>query len=317
LSGRGFDLGHYVEVKDRIKLFYELYGNGRLMTTDVRLTNEPDGVPRVLVEAKAYRSPDDEHPAVGWSWMELPGKTTYTKGSEIENTETSAWGRAIAALGILVDRSIASQQEVSNKSGEEPSGGGTRRRPADAAVVEGVRAPTRTGPVAKAAPRPATIRGRARTEKDKDYQPRQSPDFGYVMPFRVGARIVLAEGEPMVQALIDNRDKVLGADVIARGNVTEESYIDNKGDEAVERFYSVLHLESIEAPDFAYPPASAPPTPAPAVAGSPVPPAGEPQPSRCESLSPYNDDPSSVPARCTRESGHKGTHRAQSAETWA
>jgi hypothetical protein len=317
VSGRGFDLGDYVEVKDRIKLFYELYGNGRLMTTDVRLTNEPDGVPRVLVEAKAYRSPDDEHPAVGWSWMELPGKTTYTKGSEIENTETSAWGRAIAALGILVDRSIASQQEVSNKSGEEPSGGGTRRRPADAAVVEGARAPTRTGPVAKAAPRPAIVRGLARAKENQDFEARQSPQYGLVLPFRVGARIVIAEGEAMVAALTENRQHILGAEVIARGNETEESFTDRKVDPPVERYFKVLHLESIEAPDFAYPPASAPPTPAPAVAGSPVPPAGEPQPSRCESLSPYNDDPSSVPARCTREPGHKGTHRAQSAETWA
>ena len=115
-----FDLGDYVEVKDRIAKFYELFGQGRLVTGEVRLSNEPDGVPRVMVQGLAYRSPEDLHPGVGWSWMELPGKTTYTKGSELENTETSAWGRAIGSLGILIDRSIASANEVDNKKGEAP-----------------------------------------------------------------------------------------------------------------------------------------------------------------------------------------------------
>lgn len=127
-TDKKFDLGDYVEVKDRIKLFYELFGQGRLVTGEVRLSNEPDGVPRVMVQGLAYRNPDDLLPGVGWSWMMLPGTTSYTKGSELENTETSAWGRAIASLGILVDRSIASAQEVANKEGGE-EGGEARREP--------------------------------------------------------------------------------------------------------------------------------------------------------------------------------------------
>lgn len=115
MPDKKFDLGDYVEVKDRITKFYELYGNGRLVTGEVTLTSEPDGKPRVMVQALAYRNPEDPHPGVGYSWMELPGKTTYTAGSELENTETSAWGRAIASLGILNDKSIASAQEIANK----------------------------------------------------------------------------------------------------------------------------------------------------------------------------------------------------------
>ena len=80
--------------------------------------DEPDGTPRVWVKALAYRSPDDAHPGVGWSWMVLPGSTPYTRGSELENTETSAWGRAIGALGIGIDKSIASGDEVKSKEGE-------------------------------------------------------------------------------------------------------------------------------------------------------------------------------------------------------
>jgi hypothetical protein len=112
-------LADYVDVKERIRLFYEKYPDGRLVTSDVRATIEPDGVPRVWVEAAAYRTPDDPLPGRGWSWLVLPGSTPYTKGSELENAETSAWGRAIGSLGIGIERSIASQDEVNAKEGEE------------------------------------------------------------------------------------------------------------------------------------------------------------------------------------------------------
>src|ERR1051326_7570968 len=113
---RNFDLGDYVEVKDRIKTFYELYGQGRLVAQPAQALTAPDGKQRVVVRALAYRSPDDPYPAVGQSWMELPGTTPYTRGSELENTETSAIGRAIGFLGILIDKSIASGNEVRAKS---------------------------------------------------------------------------------------------------------------------------------------------------------------------------------------------------------
>ena len=111
-------LADYVTVPQRIAQFYELFGQGRLVTGEVRVELGPDGKPRVMVQAAAYRTPDDPLPGIGWSWMELPGKTKFTLGSELENTETSAWGRAIAALGILVDRGVASFNEVQTKAGE-------------------------------------------------------------------------------------------------------------------------------------------------------------------------------------------------------
>src|SRR5258707_481991 len=95
-SKGGFNLGDYVEVKDRIKLFYERFPDGSLMTDRVELWQD-DGVPRVVVKALAYRTADDLHPGVGWSWLSLPGTTSYTRGSELENAETSAWGRAIGS----------------------------------------------------------------------------------------------------------------------------------------------------------------------------------------------------------------------------
>ena len=186
MPDKKFDLGEYVEVKDRITKFYELYGNGRLVTGEVTLTSEPDGKPRVMVQALAYRSPDDEHPGVGYSWMELPGTTSYTKGSELENTETSAWGRAIASLGILNDKSIASAQEIANKQ-EGAGSAGTSAKGAD-------------GPPAPHEP----LIGEVEVGKPPvDMQVRQTPDGpAYGFKLKVGAKgyQALAIG-PLAEAL--------------------------------------------------------------------------------------------------------------------
>jgi hypothetical protein len=144
---------------------------------------------------------------------------------------------------------------------EEPSSGG--RRSADATGAEGASALTGPAPVAKAAPRPAFAKGIARTQGNQDYEARQSPD-GLVLPFRVGPRIVVAEGDELIRALVENRERILGAEVIARGMEHEESF----AKDGEQRFYKVLHLESIEAPDFVFPtPAAA--TTSPSVAAAP------------------------------------------------
>lgn len=185
MSGKDFDLGDYVEVKDRIKLFYELYGQGRLVTDEVRVTSEPDGKPRVWVKGLAYRTPDDTLPGVGWSWMELPGTTSYTKGSELENTETSAWGRAIGALGILIDRSIASANEVKNKSSDGPPA-----RPAPPPM------PASTEPVL-IGPWHGTGEVIVRKTGQSDGNLRQGPEGGYlIVAFKT------TEGESIPQVLI-------------------------------------------------------------------------------------------------------------------
>lgn len=100
----------YVPVNERIAAFIEAHPEGSLQTEIVELTES-----RVTVKAYAYRTPDDPRPGTGHSSLNIPGSTPYTKGSEIENAETSAWGRAIAALGFEVKRGIASTEEVRNK----------------------------------------------------------------------------------------------------------------------------------------------------------------------------------------------------------
>src|SRR3990167_1754651 len=75
----------------------------------------------VLGRAGASRPPDDPRPGVGHAFEPIPGKTPYTKDSETMNAETSAWGRAIVALGFETKK-IASANEVrARQSTGEPS----------------------------------------------------------------------------------------------------------------------------------------------------------------------------------------------------
>jgi hypothetical protein len=55
------------------------------------------------------------------AWEPVPGKTPYTRGSELMVAETSAWGRALAAIGIATNKSVASAEEV--RSARERTGG--------------------------------------------------------------------------------------------------------------------------------------------------------------------------------------------------
>jgi hypothetical protein len=249
---REFDLGDYVQVKDRIAKFYELYGNGRLVTGEVRVSREPDDKPRVWVEAFAYRNPDDTLPGHGWSWMELPGTSSFTRGSELENTETSAWGRAIASLGILTDHSIASAQEVRDKSQPAPANDGDAPEPIPPTPAKYEETEELLGRITKAG---TVKRGTASTYK---LEARQTPD-GYAVGFRLevdGDRAipqVLCEGE-VGHALVlayDDVAELLGRRVTVKGRLY--------GVKAPGRStYTRLRVQEIQTPDMAYPAAEVP-----------------------------------------------------------
>lgn len=105
-------LENYVDVPHRIKLFYEKYPEGSLqMDPDLQFHTIGDQV-IVIGRAYAFRNPQDEKPGIGTAQEYLPGKTNFTRGSEIQNLETSCWGRAIGALGIGIEKSIATKEEV-------------------------------------------------------------------------------------------------------------------------------------------------------------------------------------------------------------
>lgn len=109
-----FKLDDYVTVAERIAAFHTRHPEGSLQAEVVTMTDK-----LVVVKAYAYRTADDIRPGIGWSSLEIPGKTPYTRGSELENAESSAWGRAIAALGFEVKRGIATANEIANKDGGE------------------------------------------------------------------------------------------------------------------------------------------------------------------------------------------------------
>jgi hypothetical protein len=121
----GFKMDDYVDVAERLRLFKAEYPDGSLSSTLEPLRDRDGGVINAwLCRAEAYRTPDDPRPGVGHAVEPVPGKTPYTRDSEAMNAETSAWGRAIIALGFPTKK-IASADEVRNRQEDrvvEPEG---------------------------------------------------------------------------------------------------------------------------------------------------------------------------------------------------
>ena len=115
------DLSNYVDVPQRIKEFREKYPEGTLQQVDMQFISVGEEQ-FVVYTAAAYRSPDDPRPGHGTAWEPIPGKTPYTRNSEVQNAETSAWGRAIIAVGAADASKIASREEVRNRQGEDRMG---------------------------------------------------------------------------------------------------------------------------------------------------------------------------------------------------
>lgn len=129
-----FDLGNYNTVPERMQEFFDKYPEGCLKQVKYELMQVPMyerdketkqireiGVKTYLAfTAAAYRTPDDPNPGEGTAWEVVPGLTPYTKDSEMMNAETSAWGRAILAVGAADTRKgIASREEVAARRGEQ------------------------------------------------------------------------------------------------------------------------------------------------------------------------------------------------------
>lgn len=99
----------YVEVNERIKFFRqeEQYKNWSLITEFTVLDEAQCVCKASIVDA------DNRIISVGHA-HEVQGSSNINKTSYVENCETSAIGRALAMLGIGIDTSIASANEVSD-----------------------------------------------------------------------------------------------------------------------------------------------------------------------------------------------------------
>ena len=106
-----FDLKDYVTVAERMRAFYKAYPEGSLQLDPVQITTV-EGKTWAIGRAYAYRDRQDDRPGIGTAWEIIPGLTPYTRGSEIQNLETSCWGRALAAIGIGIEKGVATADEV-------------------------------------------------------------------------------------------------------------------------------------------------------------------------------------------------------------
>ncbi len=231
-----FDLGDYVDVKERVRLFYEKYPEGGIVTAELYMVEDADGKVRVWGKALAYRTAGDPIPGVGWSYMEVPGSTPYTRGSEAENVETSAWGRAIGALGIGIARSIATTDEIANKEGEAD-----RKEPIKVLTA--------------ANHDPGGIIGTAEigTAKDSDFQLRETPD-GWALGFRLvsdhgGIKVIAYDA--IAQALAASVGETVGQRVTVWGRIKDEEFTPKGAKRPIR--YQVLTLERIKTPEYELP----------------------------------------------------------------
>jgi hypothetical protein len=99
----------YVEVNERIKFFrtdakYQFYG---LESEIVKLDDSECVIIARIVD------PENRVVATGIA-QEYKAASRINSTSYVENCETSAWGRALGNLGIGIDTSIATANEVSN-----------------------------------------------------------------------------------------------------------------------------------------------------------------------------------------------------------
>lgn len=109
----------YNDVASRMREFFAAYPDGRLRPSAPWRVETIGERAFVVFEAAAYRTADDPNPGVGTAWEPFPGRTPYTRDSELMNAETSAWGRAILAVGAADTRKgIASAEEVRNRQAE-------------------------------------------------------------------------------------------------------------------------------------------------------------------------------------------------------
>jgi hypothetical protein len=110
-------LDDYVDVATRIADFRAKHPTGSLRGGYelVKVTEQWF----VLYQAEAWRTPDDPAPGIGSAWELVPGRTPYTRGSELQNAETSAWGRAIIACGASDSkRGVASREDMQWRQAE-------------------------------------------------------------------------------------------------------------------------------------------------------------------------------------------------------
>jgi hypothetical protein len=113
---------NYNEVAARIVEARKKYPDGVLQPHDPATPYRIETIGEksfIVYTAAFYRTPDDPRPGIGVAWEPFPGKTNFTRDSELMNAETSAWGRAlVAAFAADTKKGIATSLDVRNREAD-------------------------------------------------------------------------------------------------------------------------------------------------------------------------------------------------------
>ena len=125
--------GEYATVAERITLFYARYPRGRIVTRLLARTEQ-----EITVQAFVYRSVEEEQPSATGLAAERIGDGDVNTVACLENTETSAIGRALANLGLTASPHRPSREEMEKANRARRLQVSERiHRPATLSVVKG------------------------------------------------------------------------------------------------------------------------------------------------------------------------------------
>ena len=112
------DLTNYVEVPERFKQALAKWPELRVKENRPEIVTIGDKT-FISVTMQIWRTPDDPLPAQATCFEPFPGKTSFTRDSELMNASTSCLGRC---LGLMMSfgPKMASAEEVRNRQPEEP-----------------------------------------------------------------------------------------------------------------------------------------------------------------------------------------------------
>ena len=112
------NLDGYVTVNERLKLALAKYPDLRVEELPFDIV-EIGGQTNLHCTVRVYTTPDDTRPVLGSVLEPIPGRTPYTRNSELMVGMTSALGRALGYLGFGIDKGIASNDEVAARIGSD------------------------------------------------------------------------------------------------------------------------------------------------------------------------------------------------------